>query len=92
MVMPFVFLSENGPFLFVYGLVNKNKNCGLYMVTINDIMACDKAIYLYIYIYIHMNCMVQCYTSDIVGNPSTGEIINQIICYKHSWGFARIFW
>ena len=48
--------------------------------------------YLFIHIYIHMNCMVQCYTSDIVGNPSTGEIINQIICYKHSWGFARIFW
>ena len=26
-----------------------------------------------------MNCMVQCYISDKVGNPSTGEIINQII-------------
>lgn len=50
MVMPFVFLSENGPFLLVYGLVNKNKKSGLYMVTINDIMAYDKGIFIYIYI------------------------------------------
>ena len=50
-----------------------------------------------------MNCMVQCYISDIVGNRHQVKL-NQItyaiiydfkiiiICYKHWWGFARIFW